>query len=179
MHGTCTWLIAYHSILHVSPYLIVNQCIITSTSTNHPLQARISYDVKFHTKAASGPSLRKDMQDLDLWLEHFPGTVAQPNCWPCNHCGSTTHYPNHCPFCSSPSCTYGGGQPPYGGQPPAYESAPTPYRVSPPAYLHGCYCMHGSYSFYLCIVVCYCLAYLQLVIRKFPLTQINACLRLQ
>ena len=81
-----------------APYLIAYQRIITSASTSHPLQAWVSYDVKFRTKAASDPSLRWDIQDLDLWLEHFPGTAAQSSHWPCNHCGSTTHYPSHCPF---------------------------------------------------------------------------------
>jgi len=62
-----------------APYLIAYQRIITSASINHPLQAWVSYDVKFRTKAATDPSLRWDIRDLDLWLEHFPGTGAQPN----------------------------------------------------------------------------------------------------
>ena len=94
-----------------SPYLIAYQRIITSASTSHPLQAWLSYDVKFRTKAATDPLLRWDIRDLDLWLEHFPGTAAQSSCWPCNHCGNTTHYPSHCPFHFSPSHTHGEGPP--------------------------------------------------------------------
>jgi len=111
----CTWLIAYRLILHVP-----RTSLLTSASsppqirTNHPLQAWINYDVKICTKAASNPSLRWDIQYLDLWLERFLDTAAQPNHRPCNHCGSTTHYPNHCPFRSSPTHTHGGGQSPYG-----------------------------------------------------------------
>ena len=72
-------------------YLIAYQRIITSASTSHPLQTWVSYDEKFHTKAASDPSLRWDIRDLVLWLEHFPGTAVQPSHWPCNHCVSSTH----------------------------------------------------------------------------------------
>jgi len=60
-----------------------------------------------------------DIRDLDLWLEHFPGTANQPNHWPCSHCGSTTHYSSNCPFHPSPSQTNGGGPSAYGG-PPAH-----------------------------------------------------------
>jgi len=71
-----------------APYLIAYQCIITSASNNHHLQAWINYNVKFCNKTASESSLRWDIWDLDLWLEHFPDTAAQPNSWPCNHCGT-------------------------------------------------------------------------------------------
>jgi len=56
-------------------YLIAYQHIITSVSINHPLQAWINYDVNFRTKAASNPSLRWDIRDLDLWLERFSQTL--------------------------------------------------------------------------------------------------------
>lgn len=99
-----------------APYLVAYQRIITSASIKHPLHAWLSYDIKFRTKAASDPSLQWDVRDIDLWLEHFPGTGAQPNRWPCSHCGSTAHYPSNCPFRSSPANAQGGGAPtPYGG----------------------------------------------------------------
>jgi len=66
--------------------------------------------IKFRTRVANDPSLRWDIRDLDLWLECLPGTSNQPNCCPCHHCGSTTHYPSHCSFHSSSPLT-GGKQP--------------------------------------------------------------------
>jgi len=81
------------------------------------LHAWLSYDIKFHTKAASNLLLSWNDRDLDLWLEHFHGTAVQPNHWPYSHCSSTVHYLNSCPFHSSPanahgrtSTSYGGGQ---------------------------------------------------------------------
>ena len=50
------------------------------------------YYMRFRTRAANDPSLRWIIQDLDLWLECFPGTSSQANHWPCNHCGGTMHY---------------------------------------------------------------------------------------
>ena len=67
--------------------------------------------MRFRTKAANDPSLRWDIQDLNLWLECFPGMSSQTNHWPCNHCGGTTHYPINCPFHPSPSRDAGGPQP--------------------------------------------------------------------
>ena len=93
-----------------APSLVAYQRIITSANSNHPLHAWLGYDVKFRTKAANDPALRWDIRDLDLWLECFPGTAAQPNRWPCTHCGGTNHYPNNCPFRPSSSHTNGGGQ---------------------------------------------------------------------
>jgi len=75
-------------------HLVAYQCIITSGNSHHPLLAWVSYDTKFRAKAANDPSLRWDIRDLDLWFEYFPGTSNQPNCWPCLHCCSTTHYPS-------------------------------------------------------------------------------------
>ena len=94
-----------------APHLIAYQRIITSANAQHPLHAWLSYDMRFRTKAANDPSLRWDIRDLDLWLECFPGTSSQSNRWPCNHCGSTTHYPANCPFRSFPSHAPGGPQP--------------------------------------------------------------------
>ena len=94
-----------------APHLIAYQRIITSANSQHPLHTWLSYDMRFRTKAANDPSLRWDIRDLDLWLECFPGTSSQTNCWPCNHCGGTTHYPINCPFRSSPSRAPGEPQP--------------------------------------------------------------------
>ena len=94
-----------------APYLITYQRIITSANSNHPLHAWINYDMKFRTKAASEPTLRWDIRELDLWLECFPGTPVQTTRWPCSHCGSTTHFPSNCPFRPPTSRTPGGPQP--------------------------------------------------------------------
>ena len=67
--------------------------------------------MRFRTKAANDPSLRWDIQHLDLWLKCFPGMSPLANHWPCNHCGGTTHYPINCLFCSSPSRAPRGPQP--------------------------------------------------------------------
>ena len=94
-----------------APHLIAYQWIITSANSQHPLHAWLSYDMRFRTKAANDLSLRWGIRDLDLWLECFPGTSSQANCWPCNHCGGTAHYPINCPFCSSPLRAPGEPQP--------------------------------------------------------------------
>ena len=92
-------------------HLIAYQRIKTLANSQYPLYAWLSYDMRFRTKAANDPSLRWDIQDLDLWLECFPGTSSQTNHWPCNHCGGTTYYPINCPFHPSPSRDAEGPQP--------------------------------------------------------------------
>jgi len=86
-----------------APHLIAYQRIIKTANSDHPLNAWISYDIKFRTKAANDLTLRWDIRELDLCLESFPGIFAQPNRWPSNHCGSTTHFPSNCPFRASSS----------------------------------------------------------------------------
>lgn len=111
-----------------APQLMAYQRIITTANSDHPLNAWISYDIKFRTKAANDPTLRWDVRELDLWLECFPGTSAQPNRWPCNHCGSTTHFPANCPFRAYSSRAPGGPPPTSinfqqrapGGMPPTF-----------------------------------------------------------
>jgi len=99
-----------------APHLILYQCINTSANSQRPLHAWMSYDIKFHTKAANDPTLRCDTRGLHLWLEYFPGTLSQSTHWPCTYFGSTTHYPAQCTFCSSPTKTHRGGQPPISSQ---------------------------------------------------------------
>ena len=104
-----TWMEAWNVYLAVrvsiqpscASQLIAYQRIITSANPQHPLHTWLSYDMRFRTKAANYPSLRWDIRDLDLWLEFFPAASTQTNRWPCNHCGSTTHFPVNCPFCPS------------------------------------------------------------------------------
>jgi len=110
-------------------YLVAYKRIITSTSISNPLQSWISYNVKFCTKAASDPSLRWDIWDLDLWLENFPGKTSQPII---GHIVIVV-YPSNCPFLSSPSQTNGGGPSAYGG-PPAHGGGPPTHGGGSPAY---------------------------------------------
>ena len=90
-----------------APHLVAYQRIITTANSDHPLQSWLNHDKKITTQAANDPSLRWDIRDTDLWLECFPVSV-QASRWPCNHCGSTSHYPGNCPFCPSTSRNNGG-----------------------------------------------------------------------
>ena len=90
-----------------APQLIAYQRIITTANSDHPLQSWINYDKKFITQAANNPSLRWDIRDMDLWLECFRVSIKLSH-WPCNHCGSASHYPRNCPFRPSTSRTDGG-----------------------------------------------------------------------
>ena len=58
----------------------------------------MTYDIKFRTLAASYPSLHWDVRHLDTWIDCIPMPKAQPERWPCPHCGSTYHFPERCPF---------------------------------------------------------------------------------
>ena len=105
--------VAVHVSINPScaPHLIAYQWIITSANSQHTLHVWLSYDMRFRTKAANDSSLRRDIRDLDLWLECFPSISPQANRWLCNYCGGTTNYPINCPFHSSPSHAPGRPQP--------------------------------------------------------------------
>ena len=59
-----------------APSLIAYQCIITSASTQYPLESWLNYDVQFRTLAASHASIRWDIHHTDLWFHCVmpPGT---------------------------------------------------------------------------------------------------------
>jgi len=82
----------YHQSYMLShvPSLVACQCIITFASVQYPLESWLNYNVQFWTLTVSYP-LQWDICHINLVIG------------PCPHCGVTTHYPNHCPFCSYPS----------------------------------------------------------------------------
>ena len=90
--------------------LVVYQCIITSVSTQYPPTAWLNYDVQFCTLIASDPNLHWDVRYTDLWLQCMTARSTQSTRWPCTHCGTTNHYPDHCPFRPNPSPAITGGQ---------------------------------------------------------------------
>ena len=102
-----SWMEAWNVYLAVTidhmpsraPSLIAYQRIITSASVQYPLESWLTYDIQFRTLAASNPSLRWDVRHADLWLQCItPSRTLHSGRWPCPHCGSTTHYPDRCPF---------------------------------------------------------------------------------
>jgi len=54
------------------------QRIITSLNLSLPLNAWMTYDIKFRTLAASHPSLRWDTHHLDTWIDCIHMPKAQP-----------------------------------------------------------------------------------------------------
>ena len=75
------------------------QRLITSANLHLPFSAWMCYDTKFRSLAANYPSLHWEVRHPDLWLEcmTIPKPVT-PDRWPCPHCNSIYHFPNHCPF---------------------------------------------------------------------------------
>jgi len=74
------------------------QRIITSLNLSLPSIAWITYDIKFWTLTASHPSLHWDIRHLDTWINCIHMPKAQPEWWPCPHCGNMYHFPDCRPF---------------------------------------------------------------------------------
>lgn len=98
-------LIVTHHSPHRAIELLHYQSSICEAVRWHHFPLVAEYDRKFRIRASNDKSIPWDQKDHELWLEFLtPASDSQASpaamgrvCTPCNHCGSTTHWPRNCP----------------------------------------------------------------------------------
>ena len=79
--------------LEILPY----QSVICTANKLLSLNAWLQYDAKFHTLAATQPSLHWDQKYQDFWMDAHTANSNEQHRWPCPYCRSASHYPENCP----------------------------------------------------------------------------------